>query len=339
MDNQNLLKEIIFKNRIPFHAQLMLTNKCNFQCFYCYMEPLKSRNTDLTLETWKNIVDILKSKKCVSVTLTGGEPLAYKYFEELYTYIYNQNLKITIITNLSLINKYISLFSEMPPENLVGTLYGTNNETYKKFCKVDSGWDIVKNNIIKLNNCGINFRLQSVLTSYNFSCLNEMVDFTKFYNISYHAYRTIGCDVDGGDETLKCSIDEEQFIKSYKILDDYNSLQESMDKYECLWGEGYKECGAGISSCYIDYKGYMFLCNQQAEERISLLDKGFDACWEYMYTLRKRYIEKETPCSDCKFHALCGKCAPQIKKIENSKDYFHNLCTRTSHLIDVMEKS
>lgn len=54
---------------------------------------------------------------------------------------------ITLQTNASLIPKYQKLFENYPPRSIKITLYGSNNETYKKVCQIDNGFTKVHQSI------------------------------------------------------------------------------------------------------------------------------------------------------------------------------------------------
>lgn len=92
-------------NVINFH----LTEKCNYQCVYCFSK-FKNSN-ELNLDDWKKMVDLVDEyfqRNDINdgrISLAGGEPLLVKFLDELINYIYAKNIKISIITNCSLLTK------------------------------------------------------------------------------------------------------------------------------------------------------------------------------------------------------------------------------------------
>ena len=102
--NQDLVayKEKAFKSDLimPKRFCLVLTNLCNLACDFCYQFRTKQKNA-MNAEGWiKLIRDIPENSR---ITLTGGEPLAYKGFEEIFIKS-NTNHYTNIITNGTLLN-------------------------------------------------------------------------------------------------------------------------------------------------------------------------------------------------------------------------------------------
>lgn len=92
-------------NVINFH----LTEKCNFQCAYCFA---KFNNLEeLKIDEWVKVVDkvheYFKTNSIVNgrINLAGGEPLLLNYLDGLIEYINSLNIKVSIITNASLLTK------------------------------------------------------------------------------------------------------------------------------------------------------------------------------------------------------------------------------------------
>jgi radical S-adenosyl methionine domain-containing protein 2 len=90
---------------INFH----LTEHCNYRCSYCYAK--FDNQYELKLEGWKKAVDKIceyfKRNKIVNgrINLAGGEPLLLNFLDDLINYIYLNGIKISIITNASLLTK------------------------------------------------------------------------------------------------------------------------------------------------------------------------------------------------------------------------------------------
>lgn len=315
LPNSNIKKHIssvVLQNRVPIQSTLKITHVCNFKCLHCYINPLKKPELNLSSMYWFDILQQLKENGCISLTLTGGEPLCHPEFSLIYEKAYNLNFKIIIMTNLSLINEeLIRLFSVKPPFSIVGTLYGVSNDVYETFCLSKNAWDRVRNNIIALRGINSKLKLRTVLNSVNFHELAEMKDFCNMLDIPFHAYRKIGCDVNGSIDPKKYQISDLQIKESYEILDDFDVANTAQEK---LWENGYKFCCAGLSSCYINPQGEMYLCNHSPQHSYSINRFGFDFCWNEMYKLRKSIIEVENECSHCQWKMHCGRCNPIFTK-------------------------
>lgn len=323
-NNKGLLNELkndIIQKRIPLNANLYLTNKCNFKCLHCYVQSIKNKDKGaINVSQWKKIIDELRKKGCISITLSGGEVLASEKFVEIYEYLYECNFSITIISNLSLLNKaQLECLTNKKPNKIITTLYGITEETYFNFCGVKNFCNIVKNNILEVHRRGINIQLQTVLNTINCSELSDMKLFAASNGIEFLVFRNIFCEINGDSKPLQYQITLEQELASYDILKDGTTfLQNAENNKSIIWKNGYKFCYAGIANCYIDCCGNMYLCNHSCNEKFNILEMGFDNAWNKIYLIRKKEIEKWNPCFDCNNKYLCGKCTPTFNVLKNS---------------------
>lgn len=94
-------------NQINFH----FLNQCNYRCKYCLID--KKDNTYPSLEQMKSWIDILSDyfqKNQIynpRINLVGGEPLLYPKLTSLVKYIYAKGIRVSIITNGSLLTENI----------------------------------------------------------------------------------------------------------------------------------------------------------------------------------------------------------------------------------------
>ena len=74
-------------------AFLMLTDKCNLNCSFCFNKilPRNKRQSTLKKSEWLKVIDILSSNKVSNIIFTGGEPLLLK--NDIYPLIEKANEK------------------------------------------------------------------------------------------------------------------------------------------------------------------------------------------------------------------------------------------------------
>ena len=86
---------------MQYKVNLHLTELCNYRCKYCFA---KYVGHDMGFSEWKTVIDNLVDSHMVSaVNLAGGEPLLYKDFAKILDYAYGKGLKVSFITNGSLL--------------------------------------------------------------------------------------------------------------------------------------------------------------------------------------------------------------------------------------------
>ena len=69
-------------NLMPKRYCLVLTNLCNLACDFCYQIRTKQKNS-LNSKDWIKLIKELPENS--RVTLTGGEPLVFKNFREVFS--------------------------------------------------------------------------------------------------------------------------------------------------------------------------------------------------------------------------------------------------------------
>ncbi len=88
---------------------LHITNNCNYNCTYCFGK--FAAQEKLTFEQSCKVVDNIKNYFVKNniidgrINLAGGEPLLCPYLDELIDYIDKSGIKVSIITNGSLLTK------------------------------------------------------------------------------------------------------------------------------------------------------------------------------------------------------------------------------------------
>ena len=92
---------------LPHRYVFVLTNLCNLKCSFCF-QARKKRPEAMTKSDWLNFIDELPLGS--RVTLTGGEPLVFKGFDEILAKL-TKNHFVNIISNGVLLNeKFIEDF-------------------------------------------------------------------------------------------------------------------------------------------------------------------------------------------------------------------------------------
>jgi len=91
------------------NMQFHLTNRCNLRCIHCYMDSGNLHYDEMSIEEWKNIIDVAASNFPIwHCTLSGGEPMLYKGWYEILQYAKERGAATAMITNGLLINEGIA---------------------------------------------------------------------------------------------------------------------------------------------------------------------------------------------------------------------------------------
>lgn len=308
------MEKYFIQNRVCLKVIAYLTMQCNYHCQHCYETPIKKLSDDLlTADEWIRILAMLRKQGSLYLKLTGGEIFTRKDFEKIYEESYDMGYKITLNTNGSIIDgKHISLLSRKKPEAIYMSVYGASNKTYIRFCGENANYEIVKKNILKLKEAGINLHIKFIANKENIDDLKDVYEFVVTKNhIAFQQYFHITPYVDGNTypQYLQLEVDE---LLEKQPLEEWYRLKNEYSQKKVAWENNIKVCTAGLTTLRIDQYGKAFLCDLVEGEHITLND-NFEKVWNMLYLQRKQYIEKPVACNNCVKKEYCGLCAPVIK--------------------------
>ena len=180
------------KNRNNLHnienIDIELTNKCNFDCIYCYVNRTDEKHLDLLYI--QNILNFCLDNKIKNITFTGGEPFLYKNIDSLMKLINDFKIEATFFTNGSYLKKImkthdltkinICLKRDCVDNNLQAQICGLDNMPYN-FEELISD---IRNNVKEVT-------VHSALTSRNYLELPKLYKICKKKNIPHYISRVV----------------------------------------------------------------------------------------------------------------------------------------------------
>ena len=136
-----------------YKINLHILEACNFKCRQCFSQ-FGTRET-LPVEDWKKIVDnCIAGADVAEFNIAGGEPMLYPGLVELVKYIRDKGVKVSLITNGSLMDEeWIKSYAGMY-ETIYFSVDSINDETNRKIGRCDrNGKTIPADRIVEL--CGL----------------------------------------------------------------------------------------------------------------------------------------------------------------------------------------
>jgi len=151
-------------------VRISLTNKCNFNCFFCHKEGLDVNNfNELSIINLEKILYQADLNNYRSITFTGGEPLitrpALKFAINFCNQLQNKP-NLTIVTNGSFLDiDFIKTLQEYEGNiRLNISLHSVLKETFYKITNRANPYTNVLNNLDLLVKNDINFRINYVIS-------------------------------------------------------------------------------------------------------------------------------------------------------------------------------
>ena len=136
-----------------YKINLHILEACNFRCRQCFSK--FGTEKLLPVEDWKKIIDnCIAGADVTEFNIAGGEPMLYPGLTELVKYIRSKGVKVSLITNGSLmdeewIKNYAGLY-----ETIGFSVDSLDDETNKKIGRCDrNGKTIPTDRIVEL--CGL----------------------------------------------------------------------------------------------------------------------------------------------------------------------------------------
>jgi MoaA/NifB/PqqE/SkfB family radical SAM enzyme len=156
--NDNQLGTVLFE----------LTYRCNLDCFFCYND-LGLRGKPLTFEQYSACLHDLASMNVLSVTLSGGEPLAHPDFFRIGALCRELGFVVRVKSNGHALRGELArrLRDEVDPFVVETSLHGARAETHDRQTRVPGSFTRLVENLHEMIALGLRLKVNSTLTTWN----------------------------------------------------------------------------------------------------------------------------------------------------------------------------
>lgn len=322
---------------IPLITTWEITNTCNFNCKFCYINTKESKTKNyVPLSTAKRAIDELVEQGLLLVYLTGGEIFTHPNFIEIYTHLKEKGVFVILLTNLSLLDsEIIELLERYPPMRVTASLYGISEEQFINVTmnqKVHS--HTVLDNILILKKMGINITVQTPINILTFPEYEKMAKWCYKYQIVYKTSNEL-TDSYFGENNQIMRINEESFANTkskLEFINDENIILVN-NKIDCDFGHKYHfDCISGKHTFAISYNLHVRPCFNIWEKDGPWFDgndsmtKAILQLKEYIGDMKKKTIEY---CNGCIGHSFCSECMmTQQKNGLYLQKYMETICAQ-----------
>ncbi len=313
---------------VPVGALMELTSRCNLRCQHCYLGPQdeqqKKRNQELTSGQVKANIDELVKAGCLTLTITGGDPMMRRDFAEVYRYAREQGLLVSVFCDGILVTeKIITLFREFPPRRVEVSIYGATEETYETVTRVPGSFEHAKRGIQRLLDAGIHLELKTVLMALNKHELEMMQDWAAELGVSFRFDAAIfPCLPDNAVEPLDLRVSPEEVVEKEMAspLMRERWLKKFQLGVDAPADDRLYSCGAGRSALYINPFGELSPCVMTTHVRHKLGEKPLQQLWDEEF---QAFRDKKATRSGSALHGplkgMCSHC-PAFNLLENGDE-------------------
>lgn len=300
------LKENAFTNRIPLAVTFELTPLCNFSCVMCYIhlneELMKKQGHMLTARQWIDLARQAKEAGALSITLTGGEPFTRPDFWQIYSQLNKMGFLISILSNGYLIDEgVIEKFREYGmPYMMKLSIYGADNETYFKTCKINNGFTNFDRAVRLVKEAGIPLAVTATIVKENAADLPKMYEWARKLNIPFTHTVTAVKSARGSINTTETS----RFLFD-EFIDGMTLEKLERNKFPPLKSP-FAWCSSYRTSAWITWNGHVQLCSFM-DAPYSTLENGFEAAWDEL-SQKLEALKSPAECSGCEYALFCQRC-------------------------------
>lgn len=266
-----LLKYKLWRKRFPLMANLLLTNRCNLKCIYCYPQVFRRNLDDMTTDKWLKITDELYKMGARVIVLMGGEPLLFKDIDVIVDRVKSYGIICEMITNGYLIEKKIDTVKKL--DSICISLDG--NEATHDRNRGKGSYQKAVAAIKCAKSAAIRTRVKAVIIRHNVNSLRFLAQFAKEHGVVL-TFTLPSIHTDAEDLTLTHEEIKELMTmaieykrEGYPIGHTLTSMDYMMkwpanhyawlDEKHCA-GAPVVRCIRNDLTCYVDADGMMYPC-------------------------------------------------------------------------------
>ncbi len=343
--------------KTPINGSLELLPLCNMNCDMCYVRLSRSemeRQGRLrTPGEWLALGEQMQKAGVLFLLLTGGEPLLYPGFQEVYLGLKRMGFVLTLNTNGTLMDEqWAAFFGRHKPRRVNITLYGADDRAYTELCHYPGGFDRTVEGIRLLREQGVDVKVGGSLTGHNEADLPRLLDIGEELGVPVRvdtymmpAARERERDFDPQARleperaaqariyTLRREMGEERFRAYVHAM-----LEQVEHPHEAPGEPTPMSCLAGSCSFTVNWQGEMRPCVVLSGPSVPVFDLGFQKAWAQ---LRRETagIRTSPVCSACALWPLCRTCAAagllETGRYDGVPDY---LCRYTRRSLELLRQ-
>lgn len=326
----------------PILGHFELTARCNLDCKMCYVHTQHNAtmlHKELSTEQWKRIFDEAFESELLYANLSGGECLIRHDFKELYLYLWNKRVFVSVFTNGTLINDdYIEFFKNYPPDMIQVSLYGSNEDAYVSLTG-HKGFQKAVAAISKLMDAGIDVRVAVTPSKYmrdDYLNILRLCKEKKFYVQVQDIFLLPNRDDPTKDDYY---LTHDEIVTLYVERLKLTTTPVPVDNVPDFFGDmctpstNGLTCKAGNCFAAVTWDGRMFPCyNAMIGEGFSLFEMSYAEAWEKTKNIASEVVNGQE-CVGCAYDKTCPKCPSFRLKDLHSGHCNPSVCELTRQLV------
>jgi len=294
-------------------AEIATTFLCNSKCVMCscseFCDFEKEKNR-LQISEYRTLGKHLDELGCISVNVTGGEPLMRKDIEEVIIALNPKNKIINLITNgINLTKERIKRFASIGVDSMVVSLESIDPEENDKIRGYKGHFAAVMNAMRWAKEAKLKFGISLTLGDFNFEKVYEMAKFAKDNRV-FLCIAHCGNIGRWADNDLFLSEDNARILLSLIKRNKKMKIDFSAN-LSLLSG-----CPAIMEKIYITPYADILPCTFNPISFGNLREESLPLIWQRMVDFHKKNIHSKTLCMRAYDKEYIAKFLRPIKDME-----------------------
>lgn len=300
-----------YQQRKPLYGQIELTYRCSYNCIHCYCK--NEPKVELEGCFWKDVIRQIFDLGGIELTFTGGDPLVYQDFLEVYKFARDLGFLVTIFTyGYNFTSELLDFLEVNPPLSIEITLNSLERENYEEITQTKDSFRKVMDNIYELKRRDLPLVLKCNGLKEN---KHEILKIKKFTEDLLGKKRfkfdsLIIPGLNGQLEPTKHRLSAEEIIEIEKQDKDMlEQRQEQLKRQTPFFNpDGLYHCNSWYGQYYINPVGILQFCHLTQKYSTDLkqepFKQGFD---KFRNTLKEKY-KTNSKCVNCELKERCYHC-------------------------------
>lgn len=315
-------RKAVAAQNTPLNGTFALTHRCNLACSICYLAGASPHAMPGALA--RRLVAEMADAGCLSLVLTGGEPLLHPEFMQIYRHVRERGILATVFTNGTLIDDgLVRLFRDYPPRAIEVTLYGASAEIYETMTGVAGSYAACRLGLDRIAQAGLPLRLKTMVTTINRHEFSAMETLAQQYDARFRHDAALFPALDGNRGPLEFRVAPSEAVAlDFSGPDRAGEWRDQVARADIdapltsLYA-----CGAGRTGFHLEPEGVLKPCMMVRTIRVDACALGFKEAWR---RVSRAISSRDAPkagfsCRNCPRKIVCGYC-PGFFEVEGGSE-------------------
>lgn len=298
-----------------FTLQWHITQVCDLHCRHCYdRTDRKPLELDQAIKVLDDLYDFCRQQHVFTqVTFTGGNPLLYPHFNEIYQEAADRGFMTAVLGNPMPRHRIKEIVSIQKPEFYQVSLEGLRE--HNDYMRGEGHFDRIFDFLDLLKEMDIYSMVMLTLTRANMDEVLELAELLRD-RVNLFTFNRLAMVGEGADLASVKPEDFPAFLEKYmeagkdnpcmSLKDNFFNLLRHKQAMPYVGGCAGFGCGAAFNFVSLLPEGEVHACRKLPSLIGNIQEQSFDEI--YQGEIAKRYRAGSSACNDCEIRPVCGGC-------------------------------